>query len=45
MIRAFGVLLAISAVAIAQAPSNPPAATRGMVEKFHGQNLNRRNVQ
>ena len=45
MIRAFGVLLAISAVAIAQAPSNPPVATRGVVEKFHRQNLNRRKVQ
>lgn len=41
MIRAITALLiaAISAVAFAQAPANPPVRIRGTVEKFDGQNL------
>ncbi len=38
MIRSLSVLLiaAVSAVAIAQAPANPPVRIRGTVEKIHG---------
>jgi hypothetical protein len=41
MIRAITAMLiaAISAVAIAQAPANPPVRIRGTVEKIDGQNL------
>jgi hypothetical protein len=41
MIRAIAVLLitAASAVAVAQAPANPPVRIRGTVEKIDGQNL------
>ena len=41
MIRAIAVLLiaAVSAVALAQAPANPPVRIRGTVEKIDGQNL------
>jgi len=41
MIRAIAVLLitAVSAVAVAQAPANPPVRIRGTVEKLDGQNL------
>jgi hypothetical protein len=41
MIRAIAVLLitAVSAVAVAQAPANPPVRIRGTVEKIDGQNL------
>jgi hypothetical protein len=41
MIRAITALLiaAVSAVAFAQAPANPPVRIRGTVEKFDGQNL------
>lgn len=41
MIRAIAGLLiaAVSAVAIAQAPANPPVRIRGMVEKMDGQNM------
>jgi hypothetical protein len=41
MIRTIAGLLiaAVSAVAIAQAPANPPVRIRGMVEKMDGQNM------
>ena len=41
MIRAIAALLiaAVSAVAVAQAPANPPVRIRGTVEKVDGQNL------
>ena len=41
MIRAIAVLLvtAVSAVALAQAPANPPVRIRGTVEKIDGPNL------
>jgi Domain of unknown function (DUF5666) len=41
MIRAIAVLLitAVSAVAVAQAPANPPVRIRGTVEKIDGQTL------
>lgn len=41
MIRAFAALLiaAVSTLALAQAPSNPPVRIRGTVEKIDGQNL------
>ena len=41
MIRAIAALLiaAVSAVALAQAPANPPVRIRGTVEKIDGQNL------
>ena len=41
MIRAISIVLltAISAVAIAQAPANPPVRVRGVVEKLDGQML------
>ena len=41
MFRAIAALLiaAVSAVAIAQAPANPPVRIRGTVEKIDGTNL------
>jgi hypothetical protein len=41
MIRAIAALLiaAVSAVAVAQAPANPPVRIRGVVEKIDGQVL------
>lgn len=41
MIRAIaGLLIAVvSAIAVAQAPANPPVRIRGMVEKMDGQNM------